>query len=78
MDFSSALTALKNDFRVARAGWNGMWLVLVKDADLDNGPSSVIGMEFLPWIGMKTADNTFVPWLCSQTDMLADDWEHVQ
>jgi hypothetical protein len=28
----------------------------------------------LPWIGMKTADNGFVPWLASQTDMLAEDW----
>ena len=27
-----------------------------------------------PWIGMKTADGKFVPWLASQTDMLAEDW----
>ena len=26
------------------------------------------------WIGMKTADNKFVPWLASQTDVLAEDW----
>ena len=32
----------------------------------------------LPWIGMKTADNGFVPWLASQTDMLAEDWGIVQ
>ena len=32
----------------------------------------------LPWIGMKTADNAFVPWLASQTDMLADDWQIIQ
>lgn len=31
----------------------------------------------LPWIGMKTADNMFVPWLASQTDMLAEDWVEV-
>lgn len=29
----------------------------------------------LPWIGMKTADNKFVPWLASQTDVLANDWQ---
>lgn len=29
----------------------------------------------LPWIGMKTADNKFVPWLASQTDVLAEDWQ---
>jgi hypothetical protein len=29
----------------------------------------------LPWIGMKTADNKFVPWLASQTDVLSEDWQ---
>lgn len=29
----------------------------------------------LPWIGMKTACNGFVPWLASQTDVLAEDWQ---
>lgn len=23
---------------------------------------------------MKTADNKLIPWLASQTDLLADDW----
>lgn len=31
----------------------------------------------LPWIGMKTADDGFVPWLASQTDLLAEDWVEV-
>ena len=37
--------------------------------------------RFLPYIMMKTADphldyrGTFVPWLASQTDLLAEDWE---
>jgi hypothetical protein len=25
-------------------------------------------------VDMRTADGTIVPWLCSQTDMLANDW----
>lgn len=36
------------------------------------------GCRALPWIGMKTADNGFVPWLASQTDMLAEDWEVIE
>lgn len=28
----------------------------------------------LPWIGMKTADNKFIPWTASQSDILATDW----
>ncbi|WP_442908919.1 Thoeris anti-defense Tad2 family protein [Intestinibacter sp.] len=31
-------------------------------------------MFLLPWIGIKTTKGSFVPWLASQTDMLADDW----
>ncbi len=30
--------------------------------------------ELLPFIAMFTADRKFVPWLASQTDMLAEDW----
>ena len=26
-------------------------------------------------VDMKTADGYVVPWLCSQTDLLATDWE---
>lgn len=32
-------------------------------------------LRLLPWIGMKTADDGFVPWLASQTDLLAEDWQ---
>jgi hypothetical protein len=28
----------------------------------------------LPYIYMKTVQGDFVPWLASQTDMLATDW----
>ena len=28
----------------------------------------------LPYIYMKTADDNLVPWLASQTDILAQDW----
>lgn len=80
MTFGLAIEALKTGQRVARAGWNGkgMWLGLVEAYDyhgLKGGAmTAVIGCIKLPWIGMKTADNGFVPWLASQTDMLAEDW----
>ena len=50
-----------------------MWLRIVipdssKNEDFD------MGLENLPYIEMKTADNKLVPWLASQTDMLAEDW----
>lgn len=68
MDFGNALNELKNGKRVARQGWNGkgMWLELqVPDAH---------SKMTLPYIYMKTADDNLVPWLASQTDILADDW----
>lgn len=33
--------------------------------------------RLLPWIGMRTADAGFVPWLASQTDLLVEDWQVV-
>lgn len=68
MTFGTALEMLKNGLRVARIGWNGkgMWLELQRP-DLHSKMT-------LPYIYMKTADGNLVPWLASQTDMLADDW----
>jgi hypothetical protein len=68
MDFGGAIRVLKSGGRVAREGWNGkgMWLALqVPDAH---------SKMSLPYIYMKTVDDKLVPWLASQTDMLAEDW----
>jgi hypothetical protein len=66
-----ALGFLKSGHKVYRKGWNGkdMWLELIKT-------KGTMHREFqvLPYIVMKTADNKIVPWLASQTDLLADDW----
>lgn len=66
--FDVALYHLKHDNRVARTGWNGkgMWLKLRR-------PDTEILMT-LPYIYMSTAQGDLVPWLASQTDILADDW----
>lgn len=64
-----AVKALQNGERVARKGWNGknMYLELqVPDAN---------SKMTLPYVYMKTAQGDLVPWLCSQTDLLATDWE---
>lgn len=86
--FSVALERLKNGGCVARNGWNGkgMYLFKVTDYSIEAQatPSTDVIIakgddqnESLPFIAMRTADSKFVPWLCSQTDMLADDWEIV-
>lgn len=76
--FEDALVFVKGGDRVRRAGWNGkgMWLALV--AGQQAGESVDVRGErlrLLPWIGMRTADGNWVPWLASQTDLLASDWE---
>jgi Protein of unknown function (DUF2829) len=72
MTFSLALAAIKEGHAVQRAGWNGkgMWIKLQRpDAN---------SMMTLPYIYMSTAQGDLVPWLASQTDILADDWAQVE
>ena len=81
VSFGHAVELLKSGHRVAREGWNGkgMWLGLVNTGYYDVGCSVINDIDtLLPWIGMKTADNKFVPWLASQTDVLAEDWQIVE
>ena len=68
-DFGWALDKLRDGWQVCRAGWNGkgMWLEL-------QVPDEHSKMT-LPYIFMKTADGHLVPWLASQTDLLALDWD---
>lgn len=86
MNFGQALEALKSGKKVARAGWNGkgMWLTYQKaypdgiainanTAEATGIPQGTV-CKFLPYLMMKTVDNAFVPWLASQTDILAEDW----
>jgi hypothetical protein len=79
MSFADALYALWGGKRVCRSGWNGkgMWLLLIENYQVGFHPD-LEGMKMLPWIGMKTANGGFVPWLASQTDILASDWEALE
>ena len=77
-DFAVALRELKEGNRVARNGWNGkgLWLELQR-------PDAHSKMT-LPYIFIsypEDAQNTpgaRVPWLASQTDLLAEDWMIVE
>lgn len=68
MDFGQALTALKEGQRVTRDGWNGrgMWLAL-------QVPDQHSKMR-RPYLFMCPIDGALVPWVASQTDLLAEDW----
>lgn len=69
--FGMAIEFLKGGWKVARSGWNGkgMWLELqVPDRN---------SKMTLPYIYMSTVAGDLVPWLASQTDILATDWRVV-
>ena len=83
MPFGMAIEALKKGHKVARAGWNGkgMFLFLVPGSTFKVSRAPLLGIypegteiNYHAHINMKTADNKVVPWLASQTDVLADDW----
>lgn len=82
-DMRVALYYLRKGKKVARAGWNGknMFIYYVPAGAYE--PYTEIAKElvnedgkvpYAPYVAMKTVDGTVVPWLCSQTDLLAEDW----
>ena len=83
MTFSEALERIKEGQRLARAGWNGkgMFVFLVNGSTFEVNRMPLLGMypagtiiNYHAHIDMRTADGTIVPWLASQTDLLAEDW----
>lgn len=68
MNFGEAIAELKAGNAVCRTGWNGkgMW-IWYADA-------SKLSPDDLPFIEMKTAQGKYVPWVASQSDILAEDW----
>lgn len=87
MDFSEALKAMKAEHRVSREGWNGkgMFIYMVPPASYPaqrGAAKKWMGDEAMipygAYVAMKTVDGTVVPWLCSQTDMFAEDWGIVE
>lgn len=84
--FSTALEMIRQGERMQRAGWNGkgMFIYFVPAASYPAGRNALgtlKGMfedDMVPYgayIAMKTADDNVVPWLASQTDLLANDWQ---
>lgn len=83
MDFGDAIKAVKQGNKIARMGWNGkgMFLFLVPGSTFKVNRAPLLGIypegteiNYCPHIDMKTADDKIVPWLASQSDVLAEDW----
>lgn len=77
MTFSEALDMIKQGKRAARLGWNGkgMWVEIQRP---DAHSKMTLPYLYLNYPGdAQNTPGARVPWLASQTDLLADDWEEV-
>lgn len=84
MDIGAAVAAIRRGELIRRRGWNGtgMYLYFVPGHVGDPKHEAVKTMFsegektlYADSVMMFTAQRNIVPWLCSQTDLLATDWE---
>ncbi len=68
MDIGEAVRYLKSGHQLTRDGWNGAGQYLELQTR-DEGSKMT-----LPYVFITTVAGEKVPWICSQTDLLADDW----
>lgn len=78
MNFGLAIEALRKGFRVRRRGWNGKGIFIELQTP-DAYSKMTSPYIYIDTTGLQTqnteAPKSRVPWLASQTDMLAEDWE---
>jgi len=85
LSFGDAVELLKAGKCVARSGWDGkgMFLYYVPENKYPAARNTLNTLDGLfednlvpygAYIAMKTAQNNVVPWLASQSDVLAEDW----
>jgi hypothetical protein len=71
-DIGWAIEQLRLGNAVCRSGWNGKNQYLRLQVPDQNSKMT------LPYIYIYTVQGDLVPWLASQTDLLAEDWEVVR
>lgn len=84
MNFGEALQALKEGKKVERTGWNGkgMFIYYVPPGlypSVTEAAQSQFGdhVPYREYLAMKTINNEVVPWVASQSCILAEDWQIV-
>jgi len=77
MNFGEAIHEMKAGRNVARNGWNGKGIFIAIQFPGENSKMTSPYI-FINTTGLQTdndyAPKSLIPWLASQTDMLADDW----
>lgn len=86
-DIGWAVQAMRAGNRMRRSGWNGkgVFIFLVLGSTFQVNRAPLLGMypagttiNYHAHVDMKTATGEIVPWVCSQSDLLATDWEVVE
>jgi hypothetical protein len=75
MKIGNALEAVERGERIARHGWNGkgMWILMQRPDENSKMSLPYLYIEY-PKGHPAYPNGSRVPWLASQTDILADDW----
>lgn len=77
LNFGQVIQALKNGHKAARLGWNGKGIFIELQVP-DENSKMTSPYIFIDTTSLQTensnAPKSRVPWLASQTDMLAEDW----
>ncbi len=86
MDFSQALVAIKQGACVRRKGWNGpdQFIFMVPGSTFQVNRPPLLGIfpegtqiDYQPHIDIRNQQGQIVPWLASQGDLFATDWEEL-
>ena len=72
LNFGSAIQLLLGGDRMSRVGWNGPGQFI--ELQLPDAHSKMTK----PYLYITTVQGDRVPWLASQTDLLAEDWYIVE
>jgi hypothetical protein len=83
LTFGDAIYLMKKGYKLSRKGWNGKSMYIQYFSPVAHGLEEFTFLDkeptgttkpLLPFLMMKTADDMFVPWLASHSDMLSSDW----
>lgn len=73
--FSEALELLKKGYKLSRANWGGktQYIEIVRKTFYTNSSNEQIYSD-CPVVAFHGTSGVQIGWLCSQADMLSDDW----
>lgn len=87
-NFEWALGELKDGAKVTRRGWNGPGQWVAMQAGYPEGVAANANMQkvlgvpagavirFRPYLMIRTAQEDYVPWVPTVSDLLAGDWQY--